>query len=271
MKKNYINKTLSIIIPNFNKGRFISKTFDSILAQTVLPDEIIVIDDCSTDNSAKIIRDYESRFPNLFVCKYLKQNKGVQYCRNLGIELSKSEFLCFVDSDDIYLTKNCIELQMLSVKKNRLVGVYQLTIDDCDNITSSPMPLKIKKKYWKNPQFRLYFMDNFMLWPWHYIVAKDKIIKVNCFDNPYSLYEDSEILIKLSIIGVSIKWVNIEGKGYRVNINDKGHLSNAAIDKHIEAKKYLWTKYRKKLSIRTKILINLKLLKERLFRKKDER
>lgn len=264
MKKNSSKKTLSVIIPNFNKGKFISKTFDTVLAQTVLPDEIIVIDDCSTDNSVEIIKQYETKYPNLFVCKYLSENKGVQYCRNLGIEISNSEYVCFVDSDDIYLVNNCIELQMQQVKPKRLVGVYQLAIDDQDNITSAPEPLKKKKKYWKNPQFQLFFMKNFMLWPWHYIVSKKQVQKVNCFDNPYSLYEDSEMLIKLTIAGVSIKWVNIEGKGYRINVNDKGHLSNAAAEKHIEARQYIWDKYRSKLSLRTKILLRLKSMKERL-------
>ena len=264
MKKNSPEKTLSIIIPNFNKGKFISKTLDSILLQSVLPNEIIIIDDCSTDNSVEIIKYYETKYPNLFVCKYLCKNKGVQYCRNLGIEISKSEYICFVDSDDIYLVNNCIELQMQKAKPKRLVGVYQLTIDDQNNITSVPESQKKKVKYWKHPQFYLYLMNNFMLWPWHYIVAKDAVRKVNCFDNPFSLYEDSEMLIKLSVNGTKIKWINIEGKGYRVNQNDPSHLSNASVERIREAKEYIWAKYKTKLSTYSKLRLLLTKIKRKL-------
>ena len=251
MKHNSAN-TLAIIITNYNKGPFIGKAIESVLMQTRKPDEIIVIDDASTDGSYRIVAEYASRFPSLVKAILLPENKGVQYARNKGLEVANSSYVCFLDGDDTYLTPDCIEKQMKLVRPNRLVGVYQLKIDQDDNIISSPLPKCIKKRYIHHPAYWLWRMENFMAWPWSYIVAKDKVIETNGFDNPYSLYEDSEMVIKLAVSGVRIVWLDLEGKGYRVG-GGTYHLSQQEGANHAVAKKYIWRKYKKALPFRDRI------------------
>jgi glycosyltransferase involved in cell wall biosynthesis len=104
--KDYV----SIIIPNYNRGRILSKAIESALNQTYKNIEIIIVDDNSEDNSRQIIRDYALKYKNIKY-EFLKENKGANYCRNVGAKLSMGEYLAFLDSDDIFLN-NKIEKQI---------------------------------------------------------------------------------------------------------------------------------------------------------------
>ena len=101
---------ISIIIPNYNRAELIGFTLQNMLHQTVLPDEIIVIDDGSTDNSVEIIKSFGNRV------KLLKQkNQGPGAARNLGLSVAKGEFIQFMDSDDL-MSLNKLELQLGALK-----------------------------------------------------------------------------------------------------------------------------------------------------------
>jgi len=90
---------LSVVIPTFNRINFIESSIFSVLDQTVLPYEIIVIDDGSTDNTYKI---FENNF-NFINVNYVRQkNSGAGAARNFGISLAKGDFIAFLDSDDIW-------------------------------------------------------------------------------------------------------------------------------------------------------------------------
>src|ERR1700683_5126974 len=95
---------ISIIIPNYNSEKTISKTLNSIISQKMHNFEIIVVDDCSTDNSLQII----SQYPKVNIIKNNK-NHGPAYTRNKGIKNATGDILFFVDSD-VYLEKNFIDI-----------------------------------------------------------------------------------------------------------------------------------------------------------------
>lgn len=92
------NQTVSIIIPIYNKEKYLEKCLDSILNQTYQNLEIILVDDGSTDGSLKICRRYAQK--DLRFRVYTKENGGVSSARNLGIEKSTGSCLSFVDPDD---------------------------------------------------------------------------------------------------------------------------------------------------------------------------
>jgi len=88
----------SVVVPLYNKEKEIVDTLNSILNQTYKPDEVIVVDDGSTDKSVKVI---EKNFKNKV--KIIKQkNCGVSCARNRGIKEAKNEFVCFLDADDLW-------------------------------------------------------------------------------------------------------------------------------------------------------------------------
>ncbi len=94
-------KTIGVIVPNYNSGTYIKRCLDSLLEQEYKVNEIIVVDDCSTDESKKIVKEYTEKNDNIILLENGK-NMGVSYSRNRGIENAKSEYIMFCDSDDWY-------------------------------------------------------------------------------------------------------------------------------------------------------------------------
>lgn len=88
---------ISVIIPTFNREHLISETIESIINQSFRPAEIIVVDDGSTDHTDRVVAKYGD------LVKYIKiANSGVCKARNVGVENSKSEWIAFCDSDDLW-------------------------------------------------------------------------------------------------------------------------------------------------------------------------
>lgn len=98
---------LTIIVPVYNTSMYLKKCIDSILTQIDDEDEILLINDGSTDNSEEIIKEYESKQSNI-ITYYKKENAGIADTRNLGISKAKGKYILFVDSDD-YIKENLIK------------------------------------------------------------------------------------------------------------------------------------------------------------------
>src|SRR5262245_51139977 len=86
----------SIVISNFNYGRYLADAIESALAQTYSHLEVIVVDDGSTDNSHKIIEGYGER-----IVAISKKNGGQASSYNAGFAASRGEYVCFLDADDL--------------------------------------------------------------------------------------------------------------------------------------------------------------------------
>ena len=90
---------LTTIIPAYNCEKYISKTLESILKQNISEHEIIIIDDCSQDNTIDICKKFANQYENIKLVR-LDENKGVSNARNIGISMSNSKYIHFMDSDD---------------------------------------------------------------------------------------------------------------------------------------------------------------------------
>ncbi len=141
------NKTphVDIILPNHNKGNFLKDTIDSIINQTFKNFTIYLIDDFSSDNSISIIKEYND--PRIILIK-LKKNKGVSFCRNLGLRLSKSKFISFIDSDD-YWDRNKLKNQIEFMEKFK----HNFTYTDYIPFVVKNNKKKFKKKIIVKKQF----------------------------------------------------------------------------------------------------------------------
>jgi glycosyltransferase involved in cell wall biosynthesis len=88
---------ISVIIPVYNREEFIARAIDSVLAQSLKPSEIIVVDDGSSDKTAQILAGYHDKI------RYIRQNnRGVSAARNVGIKKAKGQWICLLDSDDFW-------------------------------------------------------------------------------------------------------------------------------------------------------------------------
>ena len=90
---------VSVIVPVYNAEMYIPQCVDSILGQTLHDIEIILVNDCSKDNSLELLNDYARRDPRVKVID-LPQNGGVANARNAGLKAAQSEYIAFIDDDD---------------------------------------------------------------------------------------------------------------------------------------------------------------------------
>lgn len=110
--------TVSVIIPTYNRGNFVTEAIDSVMAQTFRDYEVIVIDDGSTDNTKDLLLRYGERL------RYIHQpNSGVGAARNAGIRCASGEWLAFLDSDDIWLP-DYLSCQMDRAKQDPRICIH---------------------------------------------------------------------------------------------------------------------------------------------------
>ncbi|QBN20071.1 glycosyltransferase family 2 protein [Flavobacterium nackdongense] len=114
----------SIIIPLYNKEKFIQKTLKSVLSQTFTDFEIIIVNDGSTDKSEeKVLQNKEAR-----IQYYYKENGGVSSARNFGIKKANSEYLAFIDADD-YWYPTFLEEMFQNIKLHTKLNVFSSAIE----------------------------------------------------------------------------------------------------------------------------------------------
>ena len=107
----------SVIIPVYNSAKYLHESINSVLLQKKENTEIILVDDCSTDQSSKICDFYKKKYSFIKVLHY-KKNCGVGPCRNNGIRISKGKYLIFLDSDDSLLPGSLKGLEKIIKEKS---------------------------------------------------------------------------------------------------------------------------------------------------------
>lgn len=117
-----MEELVSIIMPNYNCGTYLVETLNSVLSQTYSNWELIIVDDCSDDNSIDIIQKYQKKDNRIKI--FLNQkNSGAAYSRNLALREAKGKWIAFLDSDDIW-ERNKLERQLSYMKANNLNFSY---------------------------------------------------------------------------------------------------------------------------------------------------
>lgn len=121
MKKDYI----SIIIPCYNVEKYIEKCLDAIINESFKNYEIILIDDCSSDNTLKIIKDYEKKYEFIKIIKN-KKNSGAGFSRNQALKIAKYDIISFIDSDDIIDSNYHEELLKIMKKEKSDIAICDI-------------------------------------------------------------------------------------------------------------------------------------------------
>ena len=118
MGRNYqsMNNLVSIITPSYNSTKFIKECIDSVLAQTYQEWEMLIVDDCSKDDSVEYIQSLIANEPRIKLMP-LDKNVGAAMARNRAIEEAQGRYIAFLDSDDIWLP-NKLEVQLSFMKEH---------------------------------------------------------------------------------------------------------------------------------------------------------
>ena len=195
---------LSVIIPNFNNGKYIGECLDSIIKQSYKPYEIIIIDDCSTDGSKEVIESYVNDYKNVRAI-FLDKNRGVSHARDIGIMNAKGNYITTIDSDDFYYNDNKLHNEIEVLKTYLSKGMDIISYSKTVTVDESAQLLK-RDKYNKN-KYKFFEGDIFLdlitrryirCVPRDYCMKKDIYFEAKGYDLDMDLYEDLDLLIRLS-------------------------------------------------------------------------
>jgi len=181
---------ITAIIPTYNRYTLLKRAINSLLAQTYPVDEIIVVDDGSTDSTKQITKD----FPNII---YIYQNnRGVSAARNIGIQRAKNEWIAFLDSDDEWHQE----------KLQKQVAFHQNNPDILMSYTAEKWVrdgkvVKIPKKYRKIGEDA--FVENLSycnIAPSSVMLNKSLLKRVGLFDESLEVCEDYDLWLRITIV-----------------------------------------------------------------------
>lgn len=229
-----ISRLISIITPSYNSATFISQTIESVLAQSYQHWEMIIVDDCSSDNSIDIIKNYTKKNSAIKLIT-LNKNCGVANARNVGLENAKGDYIAFLDSDDLW-DKNKLQEQINFMKHNNISLSYTsyIKIDEEGEVIGKVIP----------PEW----VDYKKMLKSNYIACSSAMVKRDILYNQYfpplKLRQDHAFWLSLLKKGITAYGLNEPLLHYRVR--KRSISSNKVI-----AAYYQWKLYRnvEKLSI----------------------
>ena len=161
-----MRKSVSVVIPTYNYGRFIADAIRSVLAQSRPPSEIIVVDDGSTDETAFLVGTFGNRV------RYIRQdNEGVCAARNRGVSESTSELIAFLDADDTWEPTN-LEKQLARFESDEEIGLVHCGMREFDDETGETIRL-----YMEGGEDDV--ADNLLLWEGPMIVGPGGAVTVS--------------------------------------------------------------------------------------------
>ncbi|MCR4337151.1 MAG: glycosyltransferase [Candidatus Omnitrophica bacterium] len=208
---------VSIITPTFNQAKFLPETMDSVLQQTFQDFEHIIIDDGSTDNTRRIVEEYQKKYPSKI--KYIAQkNAGPACARNRGIEEAKGEYIAFLDSDDLWAPTRLEEgVKILDAQPTIVLVHGEIIRIDEDG--------KILKKLNRNPAgLSGHIFKSLLLRKAHIacltvLARRDSLIEVGGFDEKIgNVAEDRDLWLRMTK-NYPVTFVQKHLGSYRVRTN----------------------------------------------------
>ncbi len=199
------NIYFSIIIPCFNASKYIDRCIKSIFKQTYKNYEVILVDDCSSDETFKILNKYEKISPKIKIFQ-TQINSGPAAARNLGIKNANGKFICFLDVDDWWFSK-----KLEFIYKNTLIFKEEIFCHNELLFSNSKYVKKLKYKITNNNFYEHLLLKSNELSTSATVVKLDFIKKKKIFFNENRKYfsvEDYDYWLKLTYHGAKIKFIN---------------------------------------------------------------
>ena len=183
--------SVSVVIPAFNRAEFLGDTLLSVLHQTRRPDEILVIDDGSTDETRGVVETFEGR-----VAYHYQNNAGLAAARTTGLRLSRGDLLCFLDSDDLLLPAALEELEeaLNAAPEAALAYCRSQTIDAAGEIIERRWAME---DYAGDVWQRL-IDGNFIRSSGCALVRRSHLVRVEPWDTAFAANEDWDMWVRLA-------------------------------------------------------------------------
>jgi glycosyltransferase involved in cell wall biosynthesis len=229
--------TIAVVIPTYNRANTIVASIESVLSQSYPINEILIVDDHSTDDTIKQL----DKFKDDIIILRTKNRLGAQAARNIGIKAAKSEWISFLDSDDEWLPNKIIK-QVSSLNK---YDFDQLTVvhGDC------------YKKYFNSTKLKYWHLDSIdgknvykqllsksgTLFP-SFLISRQALEKINYLDENIPSYHEWDTAIRLAKY---CRFIHINEPLFIYNIH-RNTISNNS-DKSVQGYQYIINKFKEEI------------------------
>lgn len=204
---------VSVVIPVYNGARYLVETLESVLIQTEPPQEIIVVDDGSTDESANIVQliAASASIPVRYV---YQQNQGTAAARNQGIELARSPLIAFLDQDDRWLPQKLA--RQCAMLRHQPAAGYSITHVELFIDGDGPPPAWVRAKRLEGPQ-AAYLPSNLL-------VRQSIFAHVGSFDPSLPNGSDTDWFARVRDAGIEVAVVHDVLVQYRVHSGNQSQF-----------------------------------------------
>ncbi len=237
--------TVSVVIPAYNAASHIQRALDSVLAQTRQADEIIVVDDGSTDGTGQVVRKYGDK-----VRCIRQENAGVSAARNAGIKAAASEWIALLDADDEWQS-GYLEGQMQILEHNPSLAWTTGNLTNCLCKEDRRGPLHSERFLDEQLGPREHFEDFFeafpkglMGWTTTFVIRRDAIIEAGPFRQGEQRYEDTDMFLRIAYRHPKIGYLRMPLAVHHLDVEGsithkyrQIHLLYAMIERHLEMSK----------------------------------
>lgn len=244
--------TLAVIIPNYNNSKYLPQCIESIIRQTYQPQQIVVVDDCSTDNSREVISELQQKYP--VICPvFLEKNGGVSNARNVGLDRAQTEYVTYMDADDFYWNEQKLQLEMDVVRNFAAKGkdVLAYSVTAIVDVNGTLVPGNFNRR-WNQFQFikgnakvAMISMTKQARVPRDYCIKKSILEGVGKYSFYKNFYEDLDLLMRIAQSGVEFHCTYQYGTAYR---KGESGLSRRPWEEHLSTQKEIQSNYYTRLN-----------------------
>jgi len=267
---------VSVIVITYNSSWFITETLDSIKNQTYRNIELIISDDCSTDETVSICKNWLNKNADRFINSQIVEtdkNTGIPGNCNRGCHAASGEWIKLIAGDD-YLLNNCISdnVEYIHTNPNSIVVYSEARKIDENNVVL-PTDTEVYKNElnkWRKKifsqsvenQLKYYVRDPVFLISPTIFIHKATLISLGGFDDSLRVYEDIVLIIKLLRAGYPIHYVPKETVAYRIHSGSVSKSKNKEKElRNLSELNYIYKNYRKPLLKNTNLFdLNTKLI-----------
>ncbi len=194
---------ISVIIPTYNRERFVIKALDSVLKQRFSDYQIIVVDDGSTDNTREVLKPYTNKIKYIY-----QENSGVSSARNTGILAAQGLWISFLDSDDEWNEEYLsVQIERASEIPGICMQMTNCLFIELNGKTRSYFEINKSLAEFKGTDY-LFFEEPFCFvvknGPWQIgstIIRREVVIKAGLFDTSFNISEDFDFIARVALQG----------------------------------------------------------------------
>jgi glycosyltransferase involved in cell wall biosynthesis len=230
---------ITAIVPLYNGAPYIRESLQSILDQDLVPDEIIVVDDGSTDGGSDIVMEMARHHP---IRLLRKENGGQSSARNLGVDHANGDLIAFLDQDDVWYPNHLSELvkPFLETRSVELGWAYSDMdeINEAGEMMIHNLLVSTRSPHPKTDLVSCLRQDMFVL-PSASLISRKVFRSVGGFDERLSGYEDDDLFLRIFLAGYANAYLPTSLSKWRIYQTSSSYSQRMAVSRAIYARKLI--------------------------------